>query len=80
MTQKLMDYLPNALSIIFVVNAGSAGGMQGDRVIEQCMFCNTVIDPLIRCFSLYNNTLLTFRKNKIFLASSYSQIFDITAN
>lgn len=32
-TDKLMDYLPNALSFIFVINAGSAGGMQNDRVI-----------------------------------------------
>lgn len=31
-TQKLMDYLPNAVSFIFVINVGSAGGMQNDRV------------------------------------------------
>lgn len=32
-TQKLMEYLPNAVSFIFVINVGSAGGMQSDRVI-----------------------------------------------
>lgn len=32
-TEKLMEYLPNALSFIFVINVGSAGGMQKDRVI-----------------------------------------------
>lgn len=32
-TQKLMEYLPNALSFIFVINVASAGGMQSDRVI-----------------------------------------------
>lgn len=31
-TPKLMEYLPNAVSFIFVINAGSAGGMQSDRV------------------------------------------------
>lgn len=31
-TDKLIEYLPNALLFIFVVNAGSAGGMQNDRV------------------------------------------------
>lgn len=31
-TEKLMEYLPNALSFIFVINVGSAGGMQKDRV------------------------------------------------
>lgn len=31
-TQKLLDYLPNAVSFIFVINVGSAGGMQNDRV------------------------------------------------
>lgn len=31
-TQKLMDYLPSAVSFIFVINVGSAGGFQTDRV------------------------------------------------
>lgn len=31
-TDKLIKYLPNALLFIFVINAGSAGGMQKDRV------------------------------------------------
>lgn len=31
-THKLKEYLPNALSFIFVINAASAGGMQEDRV------------------------------------------------
>lgn len=31
-THKLKEYLPNALSFIFVINASSAGGMQKDRV------------------------------------------------
>lgn len=31
-TDKLIEYLPNALLFIFVINAGSAGEMQIDRV------------------------------------------------
>ena len=31
-TQKLMEYIPNAVSFIFVINVSSAGGMQRDRV------------------------------------------------
>lgn len=31
-TQKLIDYLPNAVAFVFVINVGSAGGMQNDRV------------------------------------------------
>lgn len=31
-TPKLMEYLPNAVSFIFVINIDSAGGMQSDRV------------------------------------------------
>lgn len=34
-TDKLIEYLPNALLFIFVINAGSAGGMQNDRVYIQ---------------------------------------------
>lgn len=33
-TKKLIDYLPNAVSFIFVINVGSAGGMQNDRLPE----------------------------------------------
>lgn len=33
-TDKLIKYLPNALLFIFMINAGSAGGMQNDRLPE----------------------------------------------
>lgn len=29
---KMMSYLPNALSFVFVLNVSNAGGMQDDRV------------------------------------------------
>lgn len=35
-THKLKEYLPNALSFIFVINASNAGGFQNDRV--NCFF------------------------------------------
>ena len=31
-SHKMLDYLPNALSFVFVINVASAGGMQRDRV------------------------------------------------
>lgn len=31
-TGKLMDYIPNAVAFIFVINVANAGGMQNDRV------------------------------------------------
>lgn len=34
-TQKLMEYLPNAVSFVFVINVASAGGMQSDRVVHR---------------------------------------------
>lgn len=32
LSQKLKDYLPNALSFIFVIDVSHAGGMQDDKV------------------------------------------------
>lgn len=32
-TEKTNDYLPNALSFVFVINVANAGGMQKDRVL-----------------------------------------------
>lgn len=34
-SEKLMDYLPNAVAFIFVINVSSAGGMQNDRVDQK---------------------------------------------
>nr|XP_022312439.1 uncharacterized protein LOC111117580 isoform X3 [Crassostrea virginica] len=33
-SDKVMEYLPNAVSFVFVINVGSAGGMQKDRLPE----------------------------------------------
>ena len=32
MTKRLMDYLPNAVAFIYVINSSNAGGIQDDRV------------------------------------------------
>lgn len=31
--KRTMDYLPNALAFVFVINVAAAGGLQKDRVI-----------------------------------------------
>lgn len=33
MANVMMDYLKNALAVVFVVNVANAGGIQSDRVI-----------------------------------------------
>jgi hypothetical protein len=38
LTSRLLDYLPNALAFIYVINSSNAGGLQGDRV-DILSFC-----------------------------------------
>lgn len=33
MTEKLLEYLPEALAFIYVINSSNAGGVQEDRVL-----------------------------------------------
>lgn len=50
-THKLKEYLPNALSFIFVINASSAGGMQKDRlpeILEELL--KLILDSEMPCF------------------------------
>lgn len=44
-TPKLMEYLPNAVSFIFVINIDSAGGMQSDRLP---VILNSIIETQIK--------------------------------
>ena len=44
-SQKLMDYLPNALSFVFVINVANAGGMQRDRVYN--IYFSLLLNPTI---------------------------------
>lgn len=30
--EKMIEYIPNALAIVFVINVAAAGGIQDDRV------------------------------------------------
>lgn len=42
MAENMMDYLPNALAFVFVIDAAAPGGLQKDRVmILSCLtlFC-----------------------------------------
>lgn len=43
-SQKLKDYLPNAISFVFVINVASAGGMQRDRMKERISAASSVED------------------------------------
>ena len=47
--QMMLDYLPKALAIVFVLNVANAGGIQQDRVIffnDQFLICTLVIPCL----------------------------------
>lgn len=49
-TPKLMDYLPCAVSFIFVINVASAGGLQTDRVnIGLSYVITTYFKKIIKC-------------------------------
>lgn len=49
-TPKLMDYLPCAVSFIFVINIGSAGGLQTDRVNIIISYAFTdILKKIIKC-------------------------------
>ena len=32
-TEMMMDYIKNAIAVVFIVNVANAGGMQKDRVL-----------------------------------------------
>ena len=44
-SQKLMDYLPNGLSFVFVINVANAGGMQRDSVYN--IYFSLLLNPTI---------------------------------
>lgn len=59
-TDKLKKYLPNALLFIFVINAGSAGGMQNDRlpkIIRAIVFLH--LKNEMPCFDPRNAIFIT---------------------
>lgn len=52
--KRMMDYLPNALAFVFVINVAAAGGLQKDRVRTiRCLF-------FYFFFSLHHLFRLTF--------------------
>lgn len=59
-TKKLIDYLPNALIFIFVINVASAGGMQHDRlpeIMKSILLCQ--LDHSMPCFNPENVIFIT---------------------
>ena len=47
MTKRLMNYLPNAVAFIYVINSSNAGGLQNDRV--SIGLTNTVKNSIQSC-------------------------------
>lgn len=66
-TDKLIKYLPNALLFIFVINAGSAGGMQKDRLPE--------IIRAIVLLHLENEMPCFDPRNVIFITNKWDTLF-----
>lgn len=51
MTTKVLEYLPEALAFIYVINTSNAGGVQEDRVImfiSICYFLLYLHDEVVR--------------------------------
>lgn len=65
-TPKLMEYLPNAVSFIFVINIDSAGGMQSDRLP---VILNSIIETQIKnempCFDAEDVIFITNKWDSI---------------
>ncbi|VDI70011.1 Hypothetical predicted protein [Mytilus galloprovincialis] len=36
LNNRLLDFLPNAMAFIYIINSSNAGGLQGDRASEKC--------------------------------------------
>lgn len=67
-TQKLMEYLPNADSFIFVIDVSSAGGLQNDRL-------PLILDEVMSLIS--KNDMPCFNaKDAIFVTNKWDLIFE----
>ncbi|XP_062577860.1 uncharacterized protein LOC134239723 isoform X1 [Saccostrea cucullata] len=65
-SQKLMEYLPNAVSFIFVINIASAGGMQRDRLPEILRaITNLQMDDEMPCFDQRSVIFITNKWDSI---------------
>ncbi|XP_062599161.1 uncharacterized protein in xynA 3'region-like [Saccostrea cucullata] len=65
-SQKLMEYLPNAVSFIFVINVASAGGMQRDRLPEILKaITNLQMDDEMPCFDQRSVIFITNKWDSI---------------
>lgn len=59
MTTKLLEYLPEALAFIYVINTSNAGGVQEDRVLTLMKFFRDVFIE----YCGWHDTLLGRTKN-----------------
>ena len=51
--RRMLDYLQNALAVVFVINVANAGGVQNDRVC-QCCNCHSVSLDMLYTIHKYN--------------------------
>ena len=52
-TEKLLEYIPNAVAFIFVIDVSSAGGLQRDRVNLNWIYINILFLSLRKTLILY---------------------------
>lgn len=52
-TEKLLEYIPNAVAFIFVIDVSSAGGLQRDRVNLNWIYINIRFLSLRKTLILY---------------------------
>lgn len=50
---RMMDYIPNAVAFVFVINVAAAGGIQKDRVITIWYLTPLSINIFVNCMK-YN--------------------------
>lgn len=62
-----MDYLPNALAFVFVINVAAAGGLQKDRV--ETIRCLFIFFPSFH--QLFRLTFVQFEFQKLPLIVSF---------
>lgn len=60
MTEKLLEYLPEALVFIYVINSSNAGGVQEDRVLTFMKPFRDVFIEFRSCHDTCRNKILVY--------------------
>lgn len=63
--EKMIEYIPNALAIVFVINVAAAGGIQDDRIV-----------PILTHVQNLRNQMVSFSPNDvIFVMNKWDSLF-----